>query len=56
MSYSETSFRLSDDACDLISFGTAGKDEVDNIMSTAASDSGDWSCQESEAPSAAVDE
>lgn len=62
-SYSENSFRPSDEACDLISFGIAGNDEDDEVMSTAASDSGDWSCQESEAPhievtepSAAVDE
>lgn len=63
MSYSETSFRPSDEACNLISFGTAGKDEDDDVMSTAASDSGGWSCQVSEGPhievtepSAAVDD
>lgn len=43
--------RPSDDVRDLVSLGsTTADDDDDDFMSTAASDSGDWSCQESEAP------
>lgn len=56
VSYSETSFLSSDEACNLISFGTAGEDDDDDVMSTAASDSGDWSCQEFEAQRSEVTE
>lgn len=56
MSYTEASFRPSDEAHDLISFGATGEDDNDDVMSTAASDSGVWSFQESEASRTEVTE
>lgn len=51
VSYSENSFCPSDEACELFCFGVVEEDEVsdNDIMSTAASGSGDWPCQESDA-------
>lgn len=50
-------FRPLDEACELVSFGTTEEYDVDNdAMSTAASGSGDGSCQKSEAPSSEVRE
>lgn len=42
-------FCPSDEARDLVSFGTAGEDGVDDedVKLTATSDSSDWFCQES---------
>ncbi|ROL49237.1 hypothetical protein DPX16_16852 [Anabarilius grahami] len=47
----KSSFRPSDEARDLVCFGTAGEDGVDDeyVMLTATSDSTDWLCQKSEA-------
>lgn len=57
VSYPESSFRPLDEAYELVSFGTTEEYDVDNnVMSTAASGSGDWSCRKSEATSSEMRE
>lgn len=34
----------SDDVCDMVSFSSTAVDDDYDVMSTAASNSGDWSC------------